>query len=271
MTRFTLALFFCAGVTAGACTVEMDDGDGVDTTAAADTSVGVVDTAAASTAPPSDTAPATPRRSADARLLPVDEGAQDPSFLAFRLRMLEAVGARDTTFLFDRMDDGVRISFGADGGKQGFRDMWDPADPESDVWKILGRVLGGGGLLREGSTTTGSGGSASAMFQAPYYYAAFPGEEYDAFTHGVILEADVPVRDKPYASASAIDTLSFAIVRVPDFMPRETDHGRWVRIDLGGGRFGYVPEPLIQSPIGYRAVFHKINGRWTMTALVAGD
>ena len=45
----------------------------------------------------------------------------------------------------------------------------------------------------------------------------------------------------------------------------------WTRIKLRDGRTGYISSRYVRSPIDYRAVFNKMDGRWRMTAFVAGD
>ncbi len=110
-----------------------------------------------------------------------------------------------------------------------------------------------------------------ASFQAPYYFALFPGERFDAFQSGVIVQSDVVVRAEPDAGAQAVDTVSFLIVGVPSFEAVDLGTGRWIRVALDDDRAGYVPESAVASPIGYRAVFQKRNGRWQITAFVAGD
>ncbi len=253
---FALTLLFSA------CTVERDDAEAqTDTTYRIDRVI---------VPEPRPSGPLT-EDDDTTRLPPIDEAVEAPGFFVYRMRMIEAVGARDTTALFEMMADDVRISFGDAGGRSGFREMWTPSHPDSEVWELLGRVLGGGGRYEEGPFTLDTEQEATARFVAPYYFAAFAGERYDPFQHGVILDESVPVREKPEPDAPAIDTLSFAIVRVPNFMPHETQAGNWVRVELSDDRFGYVPARRVASPIGYRAVFHRIDGQWLMTSFVAGD
>lgn len=197
------------------------------------------------------------------KLYPIDDADQDPSFFAFRMHLAQAVAARDHGFLLEQLSEGIRLSFGDDAGKADFMRMWNPTSRESEVWEILGRVLAGGGILHRESPETGA-----AMFQAPYYYAAFPGERYDAFLHGVIVGDGVVARSRPDSASPAVDTLSFDIVRVPDFAPVD---GSWIRVHLGEDGGGFVPARFVASPVGYRAIFNKTDGRWLMTALVAGD
>lgn len=212
--------------------------------------------------------PRPPRGSDAPRLVPLDEAGAAPDFVVYRMRFAEAVGARDTSALYELMSADVHLSFGGARGRSGFREMWNPSDPDSDVWMHLGRVLGGGGLYEEGPIPAGDGRTASARFTAPYYFAAFPGDRFDAFQHGVVTGPAVPVREEPEPDAAVLETLSYTIVRVPSFEPLE---GSWIRIELEDRRSGFVRARQIESPLGYRAVFHRVDGRWEMTAFVAGD
>lgn len=203
------------------------------------------------------------------QLLPIDEASKDPALLAFRMQMLEAVGAHDADFLLDHVADDIRVSFGAGGGKQAFVDMWSPADPNSKIWPILGGILGGGGVFDEISFQLSDGRSADARFTAPYYFAAYPGEAFDPFQHGVIVVPDAVLRESADENAGAVDTLSFAIVRTQNFIPGSD--AQWVNVTLEDGRTGYVDASEIRSPIGYRAIFHRVGDEWTLSTLVAGD
>jgi len=197
------------------------------------------------------------------KLYPVDEAYEDSTFIAFRLHLLEAIAARDTSFLFAHVDKGIRTSFGAGGGLADFKERWRPSSPKPDLWRTLGRIVGGGGIYRDG------------MFQAPYYYAAFPGEEHDPFQHGVVIGQNVNVRSRPDITSPVLTRLSYDIVRVESY-PTQSDRAiasadDWVHVRLADGREGYVSSRYIGNPVGYRAIFNYHDGKWRMTALVAGD
>jgi len=70
-----------------------------------------------------------------------------------------------------------------------------------------------------------------------------------------------------------IATLAFDIVAVADWRAKSSDGDKheWVRVKLAGGQLGYVAGGYIRSPLDYRIVFTKRQGRWLITALVAGD
>ena len=209
-------------------------------------------------------------------VLPVDEAGQDLSLLLFRLRMVEAVAARDTAFVYDHLYDHVQNSFGGDGGVAEFKAMWRPWEPDSDLWPTLATVLGGGGSYEEeGGPLPLDGAVSTASFYAPYWASDFPAQ-FDAFDYGVVVGEGVRVRAAPSESAGVLAALSNDVVRVLDFLPslNQPEAGipeGWVQVELADGRDGYVAERYVGSAVGWRALFHKVGGRWLVTALLAGD
>lgn len=268
MEHRTICLYLLAlSSLVGACTVDRAEPDDA-AEVREDTTYTIDSVIVPQPRPPGGAAEAGDRR----RLLPVDEAGEAPAFFAYRMRLIEAVGARDTSALFALISEDIRVSFGEENGRSAFVETWRPAEANSEVWVQLARVLGGGGVYEEDSLASADGSPGWARFTAPYYFARFPGEQFDAFQHGVLLGPDVPVRAQPEPGAPVLERLSFAIVRVPEFFnPRETASGNWIRIELDENRFGFVRSDRIGSPVGYRALFNRIDGEWTMTAFVAGD
>jgi hypothetical protein len=97
-----------------------------------------------------------------ARLYPVDEAVQQPDFFSFRARLLLALQARDTAFLYAALAPNILNSFGGDGGVAEFRQKWRPGEPGSEVWRVLTEVLALGGSFH-----------ADTLFIAPTRRAAF--------------------------------------------------------------------------------------------------
>lgn len=200
---------------------------------------------------------APPARAQVARLAPVDEAAQKPSFFSFRARLLEAITRRDTAFLCAHTAPDVQFSFGAENGLEAFKERWRPGAPDSELWPTLARVMGTGGRFRGG------------RFVAPYVFAAWP-DSLDPFAHAAIVGEGVRVRARPARGGEVLTTLSFAVVA----LERETGTGwgePWTKVRLADGRSGYMASSYVRSPIGYRAGFEKRAGRWMMTFFVAGD
>jgi hypothetical protein len=197
------------------------------------------------------------------KLYPVDEATKDPTFFTFRARLMQAVQRRDATYLLSTLSPKIQNSFGGVGGIAEFKQMWKPERPQSDVWIELAKALSlGGAFLKDGA------------FGAPYTYSKWPEDaSVDVFEAGAIIDENVRVRAAPQITSSVMQTLSFDIVEVPDWQPNKAraETRNWIRVKLSDGRSGYVAEEFIRSAIDYRAVFEKQQGRWLMTAFIAGD
>jgi hypothetical protein len=83
------------------------------------------------------------------RLRPSDEGQQDPSFHAFRQKLLEAISRKDAKFLLSIVDPNIQISFGGEEGIQAFREVWKPEDVNSKAWNTLAQLFRLGGTFGE--------------------------------------------------------------------------------------------------------------------------
>jgi len=174
-------------------------------------------------------------------LCPADEGPNDPSFAAYRERLVAAVEKKDRAALVAMVDPHIRTSFGDGGG------------PDDVKWDELRKILPLGGTFREGS------------FWAPYVYSTWP-DEIDAFTHVAAIRPGVALHETPSAGAKTIRTLDWSILELLDTTP-----GEWRHVKTLDGATGYVESNDVRSPIAYRAGFNKTANGWTMTALVAGD
>lgn len=194
------------------------------------------------------------------KLMPVDEASEDKTFLAFRDRLLEAAKRRDTKFVMSAVHPRIRNSFGDNGGAREFRRKWKPENPDSELWETLVEILRLGGSFRE----AGKGRD----FWAPYVYSNFP-EDLDAFEYMAVTGENVNVRQRPDPASAVISTLSYDLVKAPDGLPHKA--GGWTKIITPGGEEGFVSGRFLRSSVDYRAAFTKVNGRWMMSALVAGD
>jgi hypothetical protein len=198
------------------------------------------------------------------RLRPSDEGQQDPSFHAFRQKLLEAISRKDAEFLLSIVDPNIQISFGGEEGIRAFREAWKPEDVNSEVWNTLARLLRLGGTF----------GESKDEFWAPYVFSRFP-DDYGGFDFSAIIAKDVRVRSEPNEKTPIFTSLSYDIVLnlsggdSPE--PKNKADSAWVRIRLPDGREGFVSAQFIRSPTDYRAGFKKTGGKWLLTHLVAGD
>jgi hypothetical protein len=190
------------------------------------------------------------------QLLPVDEAPRRPDFLAFRQELQAIVERRDVPALLKVLDPNIKVSFGGGDGIDGFKKKWKLDSNQSDVWNELGWVLAHGGTFEE-----------TDAFRAPYVYSRWP-EKFDPFEHVAVVGSQVRIRSAAAKDAPIIETLTYAIVQ----LDLESDsQGQWTAIKLTNGRAGFVASQLLRSPVDYRAFFNRVDGRWRMTAFVAGD
>ena len=186
------------------------------------------------------------------KLVPVDEASGDPSLVAFRDELLAAVRRGDVDALVALADPKIRTSFGDGGGAAELR----RGLKEGSLMKELEQILPLGGKF------VGTGETRS--FWAPYVYSAFP-DSHDVFQSLVVIGEKVPLRQTPKGDAHVMALLSHDIVEIGK------KEGDWQQIKTADGRHGWVEKRSVRSPIGYRAGFLKMDGKWRMNALVAGD
>lgn len=197
-----------------------------------------------------------------ADLKPRDEASANPSFVAFRAELLEAVERRDTSHVMDILVEDVRSSFGGSGGREEFRRMWFGSNRPGgeSLWRVLERVLRNGGVFRNDST-----------FVAPYAFTLFP-DTLDPFRYGAITGRGVRIRASPGLDGAILTHLSHAVVELRQWAdPVQADGYGWVQVELADGRRGWVARTYVLSPVGYRAFFVRQDGAWRMQLLVAGD
>ena len=192
---------------------------------------------------------------AQVMLQPVDEGARDESFAAFRADLLDAVARKDKPFILSILSADIRNSFGGDGGTSEFRSTWNFDGDDSEFWAELEAVLRMGGAFR-----------TRDEFSAPYVFAMWP-ETLDAFEFVAVIGTNVNVRSEPSITAPIVARLSHEVVRLAEGRPATT----WLKVALADGTAGYVNERYLRSPIDYRASFVRNDDRWMLRFFAAGD
>jgi hypothetical protein len=186
------------------------------------------------------------------RLLPVDEASSNSDFLRYRARLRTAIERRDLDAVVEAADPAIRLGFDASGGRDLLRQR---LTERAESWEELRVALAHGGSF-----------SSPSSFAAPYVYSEWP-ETLDSFQCAAITGSNVRLREAPGLDAAIVTSVSYSIVRVLD--EREDRLWRWV--ELGDGRTGFIWHAYVRRPIDYRALFNRIDGRWRMTAFVAGD
>ncbi len=197
------------------------------------------------------------------KVLPIDEADKDPSFRAFREKLIAAVNKRDQAYILTILDTEITNSFGGKGGIDEFKEVWQIDKPDSKFWPEMAAILKLGGKFEEDT------------FCAPYVFGAFP-DELDSNEYSAIISDNVSMREKPAANAKVIAKLSYDIVKF-DYeksIKKTSDNDApvaWAWIETADGKAGYVPGESIRSALDYRACFVKKNGKWVMDSLLSGD
>lgn len=181
-------------------------------------------------------------------LLPVDEAKRDSSLVAFRTQLLTAIRNRDRATLLKYVAPDIRTSFGETNGRQDLSQKL--AKRTSPLWTELNQALTLGGAFQ------------ARTFWAPYVFAKWP-EKYDAFEHYAVTKRAEPLLNR--VNGRVIARLSYNIVK------KTGESGRYARVTVPDGPKGFIQKSALRSPVGYRAALEKRNGKWQLTAFVAGD
>ena len=197
-------------------------------------------------------------------LKPVDEAAEDASFLAFRNKLIAAVEKRDSRFIMSIVDPKIQNGFGGRDGIANFRRDWKLDRHDSAFWPTFGWVIGNGGSF------TGEGNKRTNSFAAPYIYSKWPGD-LDAFEYFAITGTEVNLRKAPGTDSEIVGKLSYNIVKIESDLGPDGKVPEWRRVTTPGGQTGYVHRDYVRSSVDYRAGFEQKRGRRVMAFFLAGD
>lgn len=192
------------------------------------------------------------------RLCFVDEAAKDESFQVFRDFLVGVVERKDTGQLIGSLWKDIRVGIYEPGGIDKFVEVYEPANPDSAIWRDLSRILNLGGTFIE-----------PRVFCAPYVRC--PGPRRSSSLSVVILGNKVPAHALPSSDSEIVEWLSCDVVAYDgdDLPPAPRGAEGWVAVFLGQ-RWAFVSEGETRM-IG-DTYFHasKIDGRWVVTTFL-GD
>lgn len=202
---------------------------------------------------------------------PFDEAAKDPSFLAFRTKLIAAAEKRDARFILSIIDPKIELSFGGDSGTADFKRIWKVATKGSKFWDVFLPIIKNGGRFDRV-------GRKGKSFSAPYTFSGLP-EDLDFTEYLMIFGNNVNLRETPKPDSVIVDQLSYNVVKIDEPSSTRTKTGSgendweydWYKVETLGGKKGFVKAEFVRSAIDYRAVFEKKGGVWKMVALIAGD
>jgi len=203
--------------------------------------------------------PAAPRK-----LLPVDDGAADASWVQFRSWLLQSLQRGDRKALVSILDANILNPLEAPRGIAVFRKIWDLEGKDERLMRELPMVLQMGSVWYQPK-------KGERLLCAPYVPIKWPLDDIDPYDSGAITVKEALVKDGPSHSAGTLGNLSYDIVPVRDWevADKEVQQQRWVKI-RHAGRDAYVPEEHIRSAVEYRACFAKTGAGWRMMEYVLG-
>jgi hypothetical protein len=163
-------------------------------------------------------------------------------------------------------------------------------DPDADFWSYWEKVLSQGATIQRESSLEHDNGTS--VWLCPNVLSAYeaawdnaPASEQDAFKYGdhvVVMGKDVNVRIAPAMTADIIGTASHEIL----YWDRETFNSlspamqrvmtpdtwdSWTPVILPNGQRGYMSTRYAFWPLGYRAVFRRLNNQWQLNSFIVGD
>ncbi|XAP76679.1 hypothetical protein ABC955_08720 [Citromicrobium bathyomarinum] len=200
-------------------------------------------------------------------LAPRDECTGLPGYAEFHQRLERAITLRDADALIALTDPDVTLDFGGGSGVEVLRKRLDAGSYNS--WaELAGAVQLGCGIGEEGTQDPD-------YIAFPWYFTkTFGGEVFETV---IVTGVDVPLRFAPADDARVIERISWdwALVRYDDQYvdgAKATDQQTgYQAVTTQDGAAGYIADHALRSIVDYRIAVNRIDGKWTITAFVAGD
>ncbi len=190
-----------------------------------------------------------------AQLPQVDRCRDDAAFNKFRSAIEDAVTRKDPVALRRLVADDIRSNFGGDGSWKEFSSTWALDDPQkSALWKELQSVMALGC-----AKTEDKGRVFPGLFEDM-------GDEADPFEL-LVARPGAALRSAPDKTAPVVTKLEWTST----IQLESPESGDWVKVQVPGGASGWVETSQLISPLDYRLVSEMRDGRWRITAFVAGD
>ena len=197
----------------------------------------------------------------DAKQLPPKDACQaNPGFWAFRAKFADIVKRRDSAALIALTDPNIATSFGGDGGTAEFIRFWrldDQDGRDSEIWLYLDEML-----------VLGCNASADQA-SMPHMFDSWPADR-DVFDTLITKGTGIALRAGPSTTSKLLTRLDWDIITIAHAPSGEAPQ-YWTKVRTDQGQTGYINNEHLRSAIDYRALFNLVDGKWVMTALIAGD
>jgi hypothetical protein len=203
------------------------------------------------------------------KMLPVDEGGGDATWVQFRGWLLEVLRREDRRALAGIIDGNVLNPLEAPRGIAAFRKLWDLEGTDKRLLQDLSAALQMGSAWYQPKKSV-------RLLCAPYVPIKWPLDDVDPYDSGAITVKDALVKDGPSHMAGTLGNLSYDIIGVRDWEVADKDtqsQQRWVKVRYAGAaaaRDGFVPAEHIRSAVEYRACFARTTAGWRLMEYVLG-
>lgn len=206
---------------------------------------------------------------------PRNEVNKDSSLKVFVDTLKAVIARKDAAALLKLLSPTVQITFedverkeDSHNNIKGFKEMYAPQYPSSQVWKNLHTVVSMGGVF---------GGNKNG-FVFPYAsQMEIKGTDHcngcgECLT---IIAPDANVRKSPDRLSAALGRLSYDIVKIIEEPKSQQPGGtsdNWTYIQTFDGKLtGWVRNDMTWDICDYRLLLEKKKGKWLIAAFIAGD
>ena len=213
----------------------------------------------------SPASPPAAAKPAQRKMMPVDEGSADATWVQFRSWLLEALQRGDRRALISIVDLNVINALETPRGIAEFRKTWDLDGKDERLLRDLSVSLQLGSAWHQPNKNV-------RLLCAPYVPIKWPLDDVDPYHSGAIVVKDALIKSAPSHSAGTQGNLHYDIVEVRDWEVPDTEEQlqqRWVKI-RHQGHDGYLPKEHIRSPIEHRACFLRTGAGWRLVEYVLG-
>jgi hypothetical protein len=191
-------------------------------------------------------------------LAPRNECADTQGLAELDHNLRRAARDRDAEALLTLVDDDITLDFGGGSGKPEL--LRRLTAPDYRLWDELDAALAlGCGVSREGGIV--------AYAAWPWYFARdiIPFDPFEAF---IVTGQGVRLRANPDPSGAVIGVVSWDYVRIADYPEQDVTYAR---VETRNGTKGYIAAAYLRSLVDYRLVANQRDGKWQVTAFIAGD
>jgi len=208
----------------------------------------------------------------DRKFPPPNESIKDHSLKTFLTNLKRAVQEKDTAFIYAALSTNIKNNFGNNGGINEFKKKWGLEKSNTTFWYYIGRVLSMPGCRSNNNTNE---------YTTPYVFCMPLKKNDDPFYIVVVTEKNIPLKENPRTSSKTLLTLNYNIISLLPTLSmsnekekNEIGEPKWsfVSVKYRKKEFkGWVYYKYIYSPVSYRLILGKENGKWQIQAFVTGD